>query len=70
MIASRHPGIEKLMQVSERRNHAEKEFHLSVFEVAQSLILIIEKHQENKKILYRKEDKTRKSYHDPSARNG
>jgi glutamate dehydrogenase (NADP+) len=49
MMVTKRSAIDKFMQLVERHNPAEPEFHQAVFEVAQSIIPFIEDHPEYKK---------------------
>jgi glutamate dehydrogenase (NADP+) len=49
MIATKQSAIEKFMQIVERNNPAEPEFHQAVYEVALTIIPFIEEHPEYKK---------------------
>jgi glutamate dehydrogenase (NADP+) len=49
MIATKQSAIDKFMQIVEKRNPAEPEFHQAVYEVAQAVIPFIEEHPEYKK---------------------
>jgi len=49
MMVTKRSAIDKFMQLVERRNPAEPEFHQAVFEVVQSIIPFIEDHPEYKK---------------------
>jgi len=49
MIATKQSAVEKFMQMVEKRNPAQSEFHQAVYEVAQSIIPFIEEHPEYKK---------------------
>jgi glutamate dehydrogenase (NADP+) len=49
MIATKQPTIEKFMQMVEKRNPAQAEFHQAVYEVALAVIPFIEDHPEYKK---------------------
>lgn len=49
MIATKQSAIEKFMQMVEKRNSAQPEFHQAVYEVALAVIPFIEEHPEYKK---------------------
>jgi len=49
MIATKQPTVEKFMQMVEKRNPAQSEFHQAVYEVAMAVIPFIEEHPEYKK---------------------
>lgn len=49
MMVTKRSAIDKFMQLVERRNPAEPEFHQAIFEVAQSIIPYVEDHPEYKK---------------------
>ena len=49
LITKQQPAIDKFMQMVQKRNPAESEFHQAVYEVAQSLIPFVEEHPEYKK---------------------
>lgn len=49
MIATKQSAVEKFMQMVEKRNPAQPEFHQAVYEVVQSIIPFIEEHPEYKK---------------------
>ena len=49
MIATKQSAIEKFMQMVEKRNPAQAEFHQAVYEVALAIIPFIEQHPEYKK---------------------
>lgn len=49
MIATKQSAVEKFMQIVEKNNPAQPEFHQAVFEVAQAVIPFIEEHPEYKK---------------------
>jgi glutamate dehydrogenase (NADP+) len=49
MIATQKTAIEKFMQLLERRNPGQQEFHQAVYEVAQAIIPFTEEHPQYKK---------------------
>src|SRR5678815_989934 len=49
MIAAKRSAVDKFMQLVERRNPFEPEFHQAVFEVAQSIIPFTEDNPQYKK---------------------
>lgn len=49
LVTKQQPAIDKFMQMVQKRNPAESEFHQAVYEVAQSLIPFVEEHPEYKK---------------------
>jgi glutamate dehydrogenase (NADP+) len=49
LVTKRSSAIEKFMQIVERRNPAESEFHQAVYEVAQSIIPFLDLHPEYQK---------------------
>jgi len=49
MISTKRSAIDKFMQLVEKRNPAEREFHQAVHEVAMTVIPFIEQHPEYQK---------------------
>ena len=49
LVTKQQSSIDKFMQMVQKRNPGESEFHQAVYEVAQSLIPFIEEHPEYKK---------------------